>query len=68
LPGPDNQYSTVLEALDAAMGRGFVRHFSFRDAMMICEESGELFSADDLLIEEFHRFEGNSDPDESAIV
>lgn len=68
MPGPDNQYSTVLEALDAAAGRGFVRHFSFRNGMMICEETGELFSADDLLIEEFHRFEGNSDPDESAIV
>lgn len=35
---------------------------------MSCEETGELFAEEDLTIEEFHRFEGTSDPDESAIV
>lgn len=64
----DNQYQTILEALKAAEAKGFRYRFAAEKDQLRCIETGDLFSGDDVRIEAFHRVEGNSDPEESAIL
>lgn len=64
----DNQYETVLDAIDAAAQQDFRFSFSAEPTGLRCLETGQLFSPAQLVIEAFHRIEGATDPEESAIV
>ncbi|HUG36815.1 MAG TPA: hypothetical protein VML54_07680 [Candidatus Limnocylindrales bacterium] len=61
-------YGTVAEAVDGLTSRGFVEHFRIADGYLQGLETGETFRASDVIIREYHRFEGVSDPDDMAIV
>lgn len=61
-------YKTMAEAVDGLRRRGFTTDFT------VNKESGKIgggdqaFESDELTIVEHHRFEGSSDPDDSAVV
>lgn len=59
---------TLASALDGLMDAGFVEHFGVRDGSLRSFNSGRRFSASELVIREYHRFEGVSDPDDMSIV
>ena len=61
-------YATLAEALDGLTRRGFSEHFRVADGGLQALGTGARFRPDDLVIREFHRFEGMSDPDDMAIV
>ena len=61
-------YGTVAEAVDGLTDRGYVEHFRITDRHLEGLETGEMVYASDVIIREYHRFEGVSDPDDMAIV
>jgi len=61
-------YATVADAVDALTRRGFTEQFRAIDGHLRGMATGAVFALDDLVIREFYRFEGMSDPDDMAIV
>lgn len=59
---------TLANAIDELADAGFVEHFGVRDGALRSFDSGRRFSALELVIREYHRFEGVSDPDDMSIV
>jgi hypothetical protein len=64
----ENQYDTILDALKAARDKGFESRFLVEKGALRCLENNEIFPASRVTIEAYHRVEGPSDPDESAIL
>jgi hypothetical protein len=54
--------------MDELARSGFVEHFGVRGDELQSFDSGRTFAAGQVVIREFHRFEGVSDPDDMAIV
>jgi hypothetical protein len=59
-------YDTVSEALAGLKKRGFEIDFNLEENSIVCK-AGK-FNADDFEIIEVHRFEGDSDPSDEAVV
>jgi quercetin dioxygenase-like cupin family protein len=59
---------TLVGTIEGMRQRGFTDHFKVHGRELVALEAGKAFRADDLLIREYHRFEGVSDPDDMAIV
>jgi len=61
-------YTTLASAVDDLAHSGFREHFQMRAGKLLALDSGKTFTAADLVIRDYHRFEGVSDPDDMAIV
>jgi hypothetical protein len=61
-------YLTVAAAVDDLTRRGFTEDFRVVDGKLRATGTGETVTSEDLVIREYHRFEGISDPDDMAIV
>jgi hypothetical protein len=61
-------YTTLACAVDGLTRRGFTEDFRAIDGRLRALGADQTFAAADLVIREFHRFEGVSDPDDMAIV
>lgn len=61
-------YTTLASAVDDLARSGFREHFQMRAGKLVALDSGKAFTAADLVIRDYHRFEGVSDPDDMAIV
>ncbi len=59
-------YDTVSEAVNGLKKRGFSLDFNLEENCLVCNNSK--LKADDFEIVEVHRFEGNSDPADEAVV
>ena len=59
-------YDTVSEAVNGLKTRGYALDFNLQENCIICHT--DKFDVNDFEIVEHHRFEGNSDPSDSAIV
>jgi hypothetical protein len=59
---------TLSEAMESLVGRGFTEHFGVRGDQLRGFESGTTFGSQDVIIREYDRFEGVSDPDDMAIL
>jgi hypothetical protein len=59
-------YDTVSQAVNGLKERGYTLDFNLKSNSIECE--GQKFNPKDFEISEFHRFEGNSDPGDEAIV
>jgi hypothetical protein len=62
------EYLTVACAVDGLTRRGFTEDFRVVDGKLRATGTRETFRPEELVISEFHRFEGISDPDDMAIV
>lgn len=56
------------DALDDLTRRGFAEHLGIVNGELRALESGKAFKPEELMIREYHRFEGVSDPDDMSIV
>ncbi|HEY7251681.1 MAG TPA: hypothetical protein VIG37_14390 [Methylomirabilota bacterium] len=61
-------YATLAKTIDELAGCGFIEHFGVSGDGLLSFDSGRTFSADEVVIREYHRFEGVSDPDDMSIV
>jgi hypothetical protein len=59
---------TLAGTMDELAGRGFTEHFILANGSLRAADSGKVFPAEEVLIAEYHRFEGASDPDDMAIL
>jgi len=59
-------YDTVTEAVNGLKQRGYTLDFNLKGSLVECE--GQNFNPKEFEITEFHRFEGNSDPGDEAVV
>ena len=63
-----NKYDTVVDALNNLKAQGYHHSFKVRDNEAVCLETKEKIKAQDMEIVEFHRFEGDTDPGDMAII
>lgn len=61
-------YKTLIEAVDSLQKRGYIYNFHYKDSSLQCGEMEEKLAAKDLIIAEYYRFEGMTDPEDSSIV
>jgi hypothetical protein len=61
-------YDTVSEAVNGLKKRGYTIDFNLDKNGIRCNEIPQPLTASEFEITEIHRFEGNSDPDDEAIV
>lgn len=61
-------YRTLTCAMDKMAGAGFIEHFGVRGGELRSFDSGRRFSARQVVVRGYQRFEGASDPDDMAIV
>lgn len=59
---------TLASVIDDLAASGFVEHFGVSGGALRSFDSGRRFSAAELVIREYHRFEGVSDPGDMSIV
>jgi hypothetical protein len=59
---------TVSATIEDLRRRGFTDHFMVRGRQLLAIDAGRPFLPRDVVIREYHRFEGVSDPDDMAIV
>ena len=61
-------YSTLSEAVNDLQKRGYTDDLQLAGDRVVCDVRGVHLDPDDFHIDEFHRFEGNSDPEDQSIV
>lgn len=61
-------YSTLSEAVNALQARGYTEDLSLMDQCIVCHGRRTELHPDDFHIDEFHRFEGDTDPADESIV
>lgn len=59
-------YDTVSEAVNGLKARGYTTDFNLEENCIVCHT--EKFNATDFEITEVHRFEGDTDPSDEAVV
>ncbi|MBI3107749.1 MAG: phosphoribosylpyrophosphate synthetase [Candidatus Rokubacteria bacterium] len=62
------RYTTVADAVEGLARRGYGERFRVVDGRLQALGTGQRLGREDLVIREYHRFEGVSDPDDMAIV
>jgi hypothetical protein len=63
-----NSYDTLTEAIRALRRRAYVLDYNVLANSAYCAAVGESLRADELVIQEVHRFEGDSNPDDSTVL
>jgi hypothetical protein len=61
-------YDTVVEAVRGLKQRGYSIDFNIEPGRLVCLQTPLSLSPADFEITEVYRFEGNSDPDDEAVV
>lgn len=63
-------YDTAVEALNDLYDKGYTTDFSFlkEKDCIYCHASNQALKADEFVIDEVHRFEGDSDPGDEMVV
>ena len=63
-----NTYSTVTDTLNSLKEEAYTLDFNLKPDCVECKSPGIKLFPDDFVIDKFYRFEGASNPDDSAIV
>ena len=63
-----NRYSTLVHAVEGLKQRGFNDGFKFEEGKLLNLETNKTYQADEVLIVEYHRFEGMSNPGDMSII
>lgn len=61
-------YTTLSEAVNDLQRRGYTDDLRVDDRKLFCTTRKEALDPVDFHIDEFHRFEGNTDPEDESIV
>ena len=64
----NNKYDTIIEALSDLNLKGYNQSFSLTPQGLYCPLKKIFFKPDDVTINEFHRFEGDTDMSDMAIL
>jgi hypothetical protein len=61
-------YDSLLAAIDGLRARGYSLDFNIAFDTLLCQQNGVCLNPGQFEIVEHHRFEGNSDPDDSSVL
>jgi hypothetical protein len=61
-------YATLSEAMNDLKRRGYVEDFELRSNCIACAGRSLQLHPEDFTVDEFHRFEGMSNPDDNSIL
>ena len=61
-------YDTLSQAVNDLQARGYSDDLTLDDECVICHGSNTALQPEDFNIDEFHRFEGESNPSDESIV
>ena len=61
-------YTTLSEAVNDLQRRGYTDDLALGGHCLVCDARGLSLDPAEFEIDEFHRFEGNSDPEDQSIV
>ena len=61
-------YSSLVEAHQDLLRKGYDRNYNVLSAEKMADDKGHTYSANQLSIDEFFRFEGESDPGDNSII
>lgn len=65
----DKNYMTTLSQMIPKLREmGYTNDFEMIEGGMLLKQSNEAFQPDELIIERVYRFEGNSNPDDEAVL
>jgi hypothetical protein len=62
------QFETLTDALKNLSERGFTYNFNLAENCLECKEVNRIFYPDEFHIAEYYRFEGMTDPADSAVL
>jgi hypothetical protein len=62
------EWGTVTSTIEDLRRRGFTDHFKVSGRTLLALDAGKSFLPRDLVIRDYYRFEGVSDPDDMAVV
>ncbi len=63
-----NCFRTLTEAMESFRTRGYSCEFTAHEDGLRLVESGRIYQPEELTIVEHHRFEGESDPSDMAVI
>lgn len=63
-----NAYETLSEAVNELNKRGYNHNFSLDTEAISCDMIQKTYRPEEFTVIEYHRFEGNSDPADEAVV
>ena len=61
-------YKSIANAVEDLTRRGFTEQFQVVEGQLRALGTGKTLKSEDIVIREYHRFEGVSDPDDMAVV
>ena len=61
-------YTTLSEAINDLKKRGYKEDFNLRPTCLECASLSLEIHPEDFVVDEFHRFEGMSNPDDNSII
>lgn len=64
----NNQYQTLSEATSALEKRGYEMSFVLKEDRIHCEQDGSNFNPSSFHIDEYHRFEGMTNPGDMSVI
>ena len=64
----DTYMTPLVEILSQLRERGYNCDFELRSNGLFCKQCNVVFKPEDLIIEKVYRFEGNSNPDDMAVL
>ena len=64
-----NRYSNLVQAGSDLRNKGYDKSFKFvKNKGLKCLENNKIYTSEDILVKEYHRFEGNSSPTDTSIL
>lgn len=64
----DTYMTPLVQILPQLRERGYTCDFELIDDKLFCRKCDKYFTSDELVIERVYRFEGNSNPDDMAVL
>lgn len=61
-------YDTSSEAINALVKKGYDHNFNLKDEVLYCHTNDTTLQPDEFQIDEVHRFEGETNPDDEVVV
>lgn len=59
---------SVIEIIESLREEGYIHDFSIKNDELCCDSEGSIYEPDELIIEKTERYEGDSNPSDSAII
>ena len=61
-------YDTLAEAINSKQAEGYIFDFNLSNSKLDCKALSKTFESSEFNVDAFYRFEGDSNPDDSAIL